>query len=133
MEPPGASPRLDAGKRGSWVSVAVTAPCAKPARDKGSSRRSREISPTVTIVRPAVRAEIDWKKEMTMSPEPKTLREWEKRKNIDRYSATLLTIDEASLSILLSIRTFVGWLLGLSVLGIVLLVILVIVAVSSTS
>jgi hypothetical protein len=70
---------------------------------------------------------------MIMATEPKTLREWEKRKNIDRYSATPLTIDEASLSILLSIRTFVGWLLGLSVLGIVLLVILVIVAVSSTS
>ena len=55
----------------------------------------------MTIVRPAVRAVIDWKKEMTMSPEPKTLREWENWKNIDRYSATPLTIDEASLSILL--------------------------------
>lgn len=63
-----------------------------------------------------------------MATEPRTRGEWEMRANVDRYSATRLTVEEATLAVLLSIRTLIGWQLGLSLLGIVLLVILVIVA-----
>lgn len=65
-----------------------------------------------------------------MGTEPKTFVEWETRANFfDRYSPTPLTIDEATLAVLVSVRGLVRWLLAQSVLGIVLLVMVVIVAV----
>ena len=68
-----------------------------------------------------------------MATELKTRGQWETRvKNVDRHSATPLTVEEAALSVLLSIRTLSGWLLGLSVLGILLLI-LVVVVVSTAS
>ncbi len=63
-----------------------------------------------------------------MATEPETFAEWETRASLfDRYSPARLTIDEATLAILLSVRALVRWLLALSVLAIVLLVIVAVV------
>lgn len=77
-------------------------PCVTRVPEKGLSRRRRGGTAQRDNRPTSVGRLSDC--EMTMATEPKTLGEWETRTDVDRFSTKRLTVEEATLSVLLSIR-----------------------------